>query len=1023
MKPLTLVAAIAIAGILTVSFLVASTAAGAPAAPRASPPPGAPLLSDASAVGVATSAPEQGSLEESFLGPLTHIHPLVSQYTTILPDGALAGASASITITGDIYTLTAPLTGAIIDERNGSSFQGGGNTITATGLEFGFQVNSSANVSVTDLIITGEAIGIEVINSTNVTVTDTTAGAATDSGFTVAESSLVTLRNDYSNASHVGFGVQLSRTVTIDNSIADTAGSDAFAAVLDTGVYLDDDQGEHSAGAGLGALYDSGIDANDDTFSYATTDAIVCSTCSFSSFYGMTGEDSGTGLILASGDYDYVYDSNFSFAVHDGAEIVTSTDVSVEGCQFFEAGNTGLFVDLGGDDTFSDLQANSSGVTGIDLWNLTTASLTGGYANDNGWNGLSIEHSSGVDATNITANLATASGGNGTFVEYTATTVLKNGVDQHEANGIFDEGSQGLEVLDSNASDDSAYGFAFALDEGVDVAGDASFNDGVGYYVEDSSAFFLDGDTASFDSDGLVEDSGTEGAVWFLTALHCGLGLYVEGDSNSFYYGDATNATPEGVLAQLDADTVFEDLSISGASTFGIDLSITLDVPVEQSNVSYSEYGFELDEATFSNIQENTFYHDTYDFLVTANALDGAKVWWNNFIDGGGWRFDPTGGTPAAIAFDAGYPTGGNYWSNDTTPDLESGPNQNIAGADGIVDHPLPISGSYQDHYPLTHEFVEDNLSVAFDETGLPSGTYWGVQFDVDEGDNTTGTTAYGYAPAVAYASYDYSIYAPAGWVPSPSHGTVTTNGKAQSVAIVFTQATYTTTFTESGLAPGTHWNVTVGGQVYSGTGPTITLALGNGTYNYTVSPVAGYVVAPHSGSFSVHATQPAVTVAFTAVLYDVTFTESGLPSGTAWSVTFGGSTLGSSTTTITFDVANGSYAYSVAGVSGYSLVPGSGTQLVSGPGAGVTVAFTSNASMTPGGVLLFWVLLALVILLAIVVAVLLLRGRKKTTAAPAGWTPPAGTTAPAAGGGTPAAGGPPPGVVSPPPPPNWKES
>lgn len=79
--------------------------------------------------------------------------------------------------------------------------------------------------------------------------------------------------------------------------------------------------------------------------------------------------------------------------------------------------------------------------------------------------------------------------------------------------------------------------------------------------------------------------------------------------------------------------------------------------------------------------------------------------------------------------------------------------------------------------------------------------------------------------------------------------------------------------------------------------------------------------------------------------LYAVTFTEAGLPAGTAWSVTFGGVTENGTGTTIAFQVANGSYSYSVASVSGYSVVPLSGTQLVSGPGASITVTFTANAS------------------------------------------------------------------------------
>ena len=52
--------------------------------------------------------------------------------------------------------------------------------------------------------------------------------------------------------------------------------------------------------------------------------------------------------------------------------------------------------------------------------------------------------------------------------------------------------------------------------------------------------------------------------------------------------------------------------------------------------------------------------------------------------------------------WDAGYPTGGNYWDDYTGEDNFSGPGQNIPGSDGIGDTPYDIpGGTNQDHYPL----------------------------------------------------------------------------------------------------------------------------------------------------------------------------------------------------------------------------------------------------------------------------------------------------------------------------------
>lgn len=76
----------------------------------------------------------------------------------------------------------------------------------------------------------------------------------------------------------------------------------------------------------------------------------------------------------------------------------------------------------------------------------------------------------------------------------------------------------------------------------------------------------------------------------------------------------------------------------------------------------------------------------------------------------------------------------------------------------------------------------------------------------------------------------------------------------------------------------------------------------------------------------------PAVPTTFAAAtlsraaspLYNVTFSETGLPSGTNWNITFGGTTHSTNNTSTTFSVANGDYPYLVTAiVSGASLALG----------------------------------------------------------------------------------------------------
>jgi YVTN family beta-propeller protein len=72
-----------------------------------------------------------------------------------------------------------------------------------------------------------------------------------------------------------------------------------------------------------------------------------------------------------------------------------------------------------------------------------------------------------------------------------------------------------------------------------------------------------------------------------------------------------------------------------------------------------------------------------------------------------------------------------------------------------------------------------------------------------------------------------------------------------------------------------------------------------------------------------------------------VNFTESGLPTGTGWSVTLGETLLSSSTNTTSGPEPNGSYPYTIEPVEGYMASPSTGTVNVSGEPENVAVSFS----------------------------------------------------------------------------------
>ena len=193
----------------------------------------------------------------------------------------------------------------------------------------------------------------------------------------------------------------------------------------------------------------------------------------------------------------------------------------------------------------------------------------------------------------------------------------------------------------------------------------------------------------------------------------------------------------------------------------------------------------------------------------------------------------------------------------------------------------------------------------------------------------------------------------PHGAVFDSSNGFVyVTNFYSGTVSIIdeYAQESYTVTFTESGLPSGSTWYVNMtdhdSGTI---TGSSYFFSLANGSYSYTISiSDKTYSPSPYSGSFTVNGANVSESVAFSEVTYVVTFIETGLPSGTSWSVTFNGTTLSSTTNTISFTAANGTYSYSIGSISDYKVSPSSGSITVNGKNVSQSITFTSSSPPPP---------------------------------------------------------------------------
>jgi len=137
--------------------------------------------------------------------------------------------------------------------------------------------------------------------------------------------------------------------------------------------------------------------------------------------------------------------------------------------------------------------------------------------------------------------------------------------------------------------------------------------------------------------------------------------------------------------------------------------------------------------------------------------------------------------------------------------------------------------------------------------------------------------------------------------------------------------------------------------------GTSMNFSLLNGTYHYTVEPVAGsFFTGPSHGKFVIAgASIPPIAVGFeTPPAYTLSFVESGLPAGANWSarVASGGALRVhdvSSTTSneINFSLPAGTYRYALSEVLGFAIVGSvSGSVTLAPNGSQINVTYQSLA-------------------------------------------------------------------------------
>jgi thermopsin len=302
--------------------------------------------------------------------------------------------------------------------------------------------------------------------------------------------------------------------------------------------------------------------------------------------------------------------------------------------------------------------------------------------------------------------------------------------------------------------------------------------------------------------------------------------------------------------------------------------------------------------------------------------------------------------------------TTASFYLNTTTPYKEY-----VTSSDNFV---MEVTGNMilNSTTPFTLSPVTSSLTV--DESGLPSSTVWtvsyyyyqNVSFRASSANNplvttqinstaiasksssNTSITINGIAPGYYYVAVNSSK----SFEVSGDAGFVLIEGQTTNM-VQFTHVNmYSLTFNEAGLASGTTWSVVVNGVSMSSSSGSITFTnLYGGSYSYYISVPSGYSTSSSSGTVTVMS-NTSQTITFTKQMYTIEFQETGLTSGTNWTVTVNGKLYNSTTQDINVSVPYGAVSYTVGNVSGYLTTDSSGSFVADG-NAMVSVLFGVQSS------------------------------------------------------------------------------
>ncbi|MCL4479883.1 MAG: hypothetical protein M1113_00110 [Candidatus Thermoplasmatota archaeon] len=252
---------------------------------------------------------------------------------------------------------------------------------------------------------------------------------------------------------------------------------------------------------------------------------------------------------------------------------------------------------------------------------------------------------------------------------------------------------------------------------------------------------------------------------------------------------------------------------------------------------------------------------------------------------------------------------------------------------------------------------------ITITETGLNdtnSNGYYGAEWGVHLSNAIYNITKHSSTDVITFnvsaGTYDFYVLSEPDYGVDPQTGLINVTNSNVALSINFVPKLFYVVFSETGLPAvsatgpyGSEWAVNLSGIVRYSNTSSITFLEENGSYNFKILSMGAYAPVTPIGTVIVNGSDQSVSVPFQKRLYDVTFSETGLPLapvGTEWFVNVVNKSLGINITQdsfsnfLTVSVPNAIYTYSIASPSTFFATPESGSINVSSENYLIPISF-----------------------------------------------------------------------------------